>query len=558
MIHYQILYHRSHYTPELLQTISKFEIRSARAVRNTFSGTRFHLPCYSMSFVPSPFTSFSRSWDFRSTYRVNRRLSSRRLSNGKQPHHLFARALLDTGSENPSSSPTVSLVSLGCPKNVTDAEVMLGDLSSQGVDIKSSDFASDVIIINTCGFVEDAKRESLDAILSAAKEKRTGKTKGVIVTGCLAQRYADVLAEELPEVDAVVGFEHYDEIANRVKHLASASRPAINSISATSDGVFNRVSVGSSTVPFRPEHERFRLGPQHTVYVRLAEGCSHQCTFCAIPGQFRGTFRSKSWSVISSEIDHLASKGAVELVFVAEDTNQYGTDFGNTDPRRLSDLLHYVAKQVNQVRWVRLLYCYPSYFTDELIDAIAKLDIVCKYIDIPLQHISDNVLRRMNRPGRSHTEALLQKLRHRIPNLTLRSTFITGFPGETEEDHRQLVEFIKNSRFDHAGFFVYSEEEGTPAASFDNQVPMDVRLNRKDELTSIQQKIQKELAAEKIGQTLEVIIDKIEEGHSIGRTRGDAPEIDAQVHILQQIEPGTILPVRILGTSLFDLYAEPA
>lgn len=461
-------------------------------------------------------------------------------------------------SEISSTTPTVSLVSLGCPKNVTDAEVMLGDLSSQGIDVKTLDHASDVIIVNTCGFVEDAKRESLDAILSAAKEKEAGNAKGVIVTGCLAQRYADVLADELPEIDAVVGFAHYDKLANSVKHLAVGSKEPSDVVDSASNATFERVRVGTSTVPFRPEHERLRLGPRHTVYVRLAEGCSHQCTFCAIPGQFRGAFRSKSWLAITSEINHLASKGAVELVFIAEDTNQYGMDFGNTDPRRLSDLLNYVAENVSQVHWVRLLYCYPSYFTDELINAIANLDVVCKYIDIPLQHISDNVLRRMNRPGRGHTEALLLKLRHRIPDLTLRSTFITGFPGETEQDHRELVQFIKDFRFNHAGFFVYSEEEGTPAAVFEDQVPMHIRENRRDELTSVQQVIQEELATDKVGKILDVIVDRIEDGHSVGRTRGDAPDIDAQVHILQQIEPGTILPVRILGTSLFDLFGEPA
>lgn len=467
-------------------------------------------------------------------------------------------SLQNTGAKdiNASSMPSVSLVSLGCPKNITDAEVMLGDLASQGVSVNPSDVPSDVVIINTCGFVEDAKRESLEAVLSAAREKSAGNTKAVIVTGCLAQRYADTLAKELPEVDAVVGFEHYDELASRVKNLADRGS-VLTTAGELHDKKSARVRVGTADVPFRPEHERFRLGPKHTVYVRLAEGCSHACTFCAIPGQFRGAFRSKPWSALTTEINHLASKGAQELVLIAEDTNQYGMDFGDSDPRRLSDLLNHVSTNVPNVRWIRLLYCYPSYFTDDLIDAIANLDVVCKYVDIPLQHISDRVLKRMNRPGRKHTEALLQKLRDRIPNLALRTSFITGFPGETEEEHQELVEFIKASRFNHAGFFTYSEEEGTPAASFENQVPMEVREYRRDELTSVQQDIQEELAVEKIGQVVDVIIDRIDGGHSVGRTRNDAPEIDAQVHILQKIEPGTILPVRILGTSLFDLYGEP-
>lgn len=446
----------------------------------------------------------------------------------------------------PSPAPSVSLVSLGCPKNVTDAEVMLGDLSKHGIRVAPAGSPSDVVVVNTCGFVEDAKRESIDAILSATRGKHTGAVKGVIVTGCLAQRYADMLADELPEVDAVVGFEHYDELAARVSKLAGAGHQPSE-----------RVKVGITDVPFRPEHERFRLGPKHSVYVRLAEGCSHSCTFCAIPGQFRGSFRSKAWEPLTEEIHALTRAGAKELTFIAEDTNQYGMDFPSHETRRLSHLLHYVADNVPDVKWLRLLYCYPSYFTEELIQAIANLDVVCKYIDMPLQHISDRVLKRMNRPGKRHTMKLLARLKEGIPGLALRSTFITGFPGETEEDHRELVNFIKEYRFSHAGFFIYSEEEGTPAANFEDQIPMAVRQYRCDELTSIQQQIQEELATEKIGQVLQVMVDRVEDGHSIGRCRFDAPEIDGCVHILQRIEPGTLLNVRILGTSSFDLYGEP-
>lgn len=454
-----------------------------------------------------------------------------------------------TRPSTPSSPPSVSLISLGCPKNVTDAEVLLADLSNQGIQITQSPTNADVLIVNTCGFVEQAKRESIEAIFSATRNKDTGKAKGVIVTGCLAQRYADMLAKELPEVDAVVGFEHYDQLAQRVQQIVGES--GLDAETA------DRVAVGTADVPFRPEHERVRLGPKHSVYVRLAEGCSHSCTFCAIPGQFRGKFRSKRWDVLTKEIQTLAAAGAKELTFIAEDTNQYGMDFGVAEKRRLSHLLEYVAGSVPAVKWVRLLYCYPSYFTEELINAIASLNVVCKYIDMPLQHVSDNILKRMNRPGRVHTEELVNRLREKIPGLALRTTFICGFPGETEEDHQQLVAFVKKSRFSHAGFFIYSEEEGTPAAEYDSQVPMKVRQHRCDELSSIQQRIQEELAIEKVGSVLEVIIDRIEDGHSIGRCRFDAPEIDGCVHVLQKIEPGTIINVRILGTSSFDLYGEP-
>lgn len=456
-------------------------------------------------------------------------------------------APLPNPSPSTSKSPSVSLVSLGCPKNVTDAEVLLGDLSNHGIQITKSPESSDIIVVNTCAFVEEAKRESIDAILQATRHKHNGHTKGVVVTGCLAQRYADILADELPEIDAVVGFEHYNQLAKRVNDI-------VNGHQSVED---NRVAVGKADVPFRPEHRRVRLGPTHSVYVRLAEGCSHSCTFCAIPGQFRGQFRSKKWDDLTEEIQILTRNGAKELTLIAEDTNQYGMDFGHNDSRRLSHLLHFIADQVHNVEWVRLLYCYPSYFSEQLIQAIANLDVVCKYIDMPLQHISDNVLRRMNRPGRKHTETLIGRLRDGIPGLALRTTFICGFPGETEEDHQQLVEFVKNSRFSHAGFFVYSEEEGTPAADFNDQVPLEVRQYRCDELSSIQQQIQEELALERVGSVLEVMVDRIEDGHSIGRCRFDAPEIDGSVHILQKIQPGTILKVRILGTSSFDLYGEP-
>ncbi|PXF45249.1 Ribosomal protein S12 methylthiotransferase RimO [Gracilariopsis chorda] len=455
---------------------------------------------------------------------------------------------VSTQHRSNTSPTTVSLVSLGCPKNVTDAEVMLSDMAKHNIKIQASDAENpaDVVVVNTCGFVEDAKRESIDAILQAAEGKERG-TKGVIITGCLAQRYADLLAEELPEVDAVVGFEHYHELPQRVRALAANEKQES----------LEKVKVGITDVPFRPEHERFRLGPKHSVYVRLAEGCSHSCTFCAIPGQFRGKFRSKDWDSLTKEIDTLVEAGAKELVFIAEDTNQFGMDFPPQETRRLSDLLHHVASNNTNAKWLRLLYCYPSYFTNELIEAIAQLDVVCKYIDMPLQHISDRILKRMNRPGRKHTEELLSRLRQEIPDLALRTTFIVGFPGETEEDHRELVDFIKTNRFNHAGFFVYSEEEGTPAATYDDQVPLEIREYRRDELVSIQQRIQEEIASERVGQVLHVLVDRIENGHSIGRCRFDAPEIDGCVHILQQIEPGTILKVRILGTSSFDLYGEP-
>lgn len=422
---------------------------------------------------------------------------------------------------------------------------MLGDLQSQGLRIVEEEDDSDVVLINTCGFVEDAKRESVAAIMAASGQTtKSGALRHVVVTGCLAQRYADELAQSIPEVDAVIGFAHYNELGPRVRALVS-------------DGNVEEteVAVGAPTVPFRDEGVRVRLGEKHSVYVRLAEGCDHACTFCAIPG-FRGKFRSKPWDAAMSEMRTLSERGAVELVLVAEDTNQYGVDFGAKDPRRLSHLLKAVASE-RLAKWVRLLYCYPSYFDDELIDAMASLDNVCKYVDMPLQHASESVLRAMRRPSRAHTERLLAKLRSRIPDLCVRTTFIVGFPGETKADYQDLLDFVRTQRFHRAGFFAYSSEDGTPAAELGEHVPEEVKLARVDELVEVQQGIQDEVAQAKVGSVMEVLIDRVEHGMSIGRTSHDAPEIDGVVHVLQKFEPGTFVQCRILGTSSFDLYGEP-
>ena len=284
---------------------------------------------------------------------------------------------------------------------------MLGDLKRSGLRIVADPNAADVVIVNTCAFVEDAKSESIAAVIEAAQLKmnREVPVKGLFVTGCLAQRYADELADELPEVDAVIGFEHYSDLPAQVMGLLSAEDTASDSTSAPT------VLVGSSSVPFRSEEDRFSLTASHTAYIRVAEGCDHACTFCAIPG-FRGSFRSKPFDVVVAEAELLAARGVRELNLIAEDTNQYGSDWGKADGRRLADLLHALSN--TSLRWIRLLYCYPSYFSEELIDAIATLPKVVKYIDIPLQHLSPTVLNRMRRPPAKPTVDLLRKLRARV------------------------------------------------------------------------------------------------------------------------------------------------
>mmetsp|Transcript_3953 Transcript_3953/g.11192 ORF Transcript_3953/g.11192 Transcript_3953/m.11192 type:complete len:528 (-) Transcript_3953:374-1957(-) len=435
----------------------------------------------------------------------------------------------------PSSSPKLSMVSLGCPKNTVDGEVMLGDLYRQGFDIIEEHEDADAIIVNTCGFVEDAKTESIEAIIAASGFKQEGKAKKVIVTGCLAQRYSQELAEQLPEADLVVGFEQYGGLPASIR----ASLGLETDVDASEYAQRSRVQVGSATVPFRAEFDRFRLTPKHTAYLRVAEGCDHACTFCAIPG-FRGKFRSKGYNEVLAEAKALVDSGVKELNLIAEDTNQYGMD--TKDGHRLAELLRDLRK-LEGLRWIRVLYAYPSYFTDSLIDEIATNPKVCKYIDMPLQHINNLVLLSMNRPTREHTEKLLFKLRDRIPGLAMRTTFISGFPGETLGQHTDLVSFVREFSFERMGAFMYSEEDGTPAADFPGQVDEDERARRRDELVSIQQEVSCKFAKSLVGTEIDVLIDGFtEDGQMIGRTQWDAPDIDPVVFIGEPEDESTPRP----------------
>eukprot|EP00741_Cyanophora_paradoxa_P005213 tig00000852_g5053.t1 len=470
----------------------------------------------------------------------------------------------------------VALIALGCPKNTVDAEVMLGDLHRKGFEITSEVDKADCVIINTCAFVEEAKNESIEAILEAAQLKQAGNVRGVVVTGCLAQRYSGELAEEIPESDAVVGFAHYADIPKTIEKILEESGIRDKSKSDfKSKSKFSglparqnrRVAVGSATVGFRPEHDRLRITPQHTAFLRVAEGCDHACTFCAIPG-FRGKFRSKPWDAVLDEAKRLVDSGVKELNLIAEDTNQYGMDFPLSDGRRLSDLLR-ALNELEGLTWIRILYAYPSYFSEDLITAIAELPKVVKYLDMPLQHISDGVLKNMNRPGRSHTENLLNRLREGIPGLRIRTTFIAGFPGETDDDHRELCEFIQEFKFERAGFFAYSEEDGTPAGDGTLAlplVPQELRDARRDELVSIQQQISDSLAKQMMGQEVELMVDAVMadgSGASVAalcRSTFDAPEIDNIVEVKQlsrpDVESGDVITARIIGALDGDLFAE--
>lgn len=449
------------------------------------------------------------------------------------------------------------MVSLGCPKNTVDGEVLLGDLFRSGFEIIDAAEEADAIVINTCGFVEDAKTESIDTIIQAARLKAEGKVKRVVVTGCLAQRYSDELAEQLPEADLVVGFQKYENLAGSLKEVLGAPP----NIDLDEYSRRSRVQVGEATVGFRPEWDRFRLTPRHTAYLRVAEGCNHACTFCAIPG-FRGKFRSKPYEAILEEARYLVSQGALELNLIAEDTNQWGQD--RRDGRNLSHLLRALG-EIEGLQWIRLLYCYPSYFNSELIDEIAANPKVCKYIDMPLQHISNLTLLAMNRPPQAHTQDLLHTLRDRIPNLALRTTFISGFPGESEADHRELVDFVRKFKFERMGAFAYSEEDGTPAAEFPEQLDPEERQARRDELISLQQRVGESWAKALVGTELDVLVDGIDEdGQLFGRTQWDAPDVDNVVFIgepseegVAPAEVGQMRRMRVVGHSIFDLEAVP-
>jgi ribosomal protein S12 methylthiotransferase len=470
----------------------------------------------------------------------------------------------------------VGLVSLGCAKNLVDSEMMLGRLADDHELVASADDA-DVVVVNTCAFVEDAKQESIDAILEMTARKGAGKLRHVVVTGCLAQRYADELAREMPEVDAFVGTTAEREIAPILRELAAEAPPvsepapapaasrslpmAAGKSSPRAGGglppVGPRVRVDDPSLPYGAETARLRLTPRHYAYLRVAEGCNHKCTFCAIPS-FRGRFRSKPREAILTEARELAQDGARELLLIAEDTNQWGQDLGPGDS--LASLLADL-NEVDGVAWLRILYAYPAYFTDELIDAIARLDKVTKYVDMPLQHIADPVLKAMRRPPRKRTEALLHSLRERIPGLVLRTTFIAGFPGETEQDHQELLSFVRDFGFDRMGAFAYSEEDGTPAADMSVMVPVAERERRRRELMAAQQEVAFRRNQARVGQELAAIVDEVEApGRAIGRTQGDAPEIDGSIRIYARgraFQPGEILRVRVTAAKGYDLEGGP-
>ncbi len=431
----------------------------------------------------------------------------------------------------------IGFVSLGCPKNLTDTETMIGILKDD-CEIVANPEDADIIIINTCGFINDAKQESIDTIIEMGKYKEMGCLKKLVVTGCLAQRYPDEIFDELPEVDAVVGTSGYTDIKdvieqviadNTVRHLPDVSREI---------KCFDRVLAT----------------PPYSAYLKIADGCDNKCTYCIIP-KLRGKYRSRPIEDIVSEAEKLAEKGVTELILIAQDTSNYGTDL--YDRQSLHILIEKLS-EIEKIKWIRVHYCYPEYIYPELIDVMAKNEKVCKYFDIPIQHASDKILKRMGRrTTRENCETLIKTLREKVPGIVLRSTFIAGFPGETEDDFNELKSFIEEMRFDRVGVFSYSAEEDTPAALLPDQIDDEVKEERKNMLMMIQQKISFERNKEKIGQTLEVLTEEMMDGKYVGRTMGDSPEIDgAVIFDSDELKGGEYVKVLITDADQYDLKGE--
>ncbi len=426
----------------------------------------------------------------------------------------------------------IGMISLGCPKNQVDAEIMLSKLQSGGFEIVNDPMDADVVIVNTCGFIEDAKRESIENILDMISYKEDCENLKVLVTGCLAERYQSEIFKEIPETDAVIGIGANEDICD----------------------ICNRIIDGERVESFPPktdlkiEGDRILTTPPYSAYIKIAEGCSNHCTYCAIPS-IRGEFRSRPSESILAEAQKLASEGVKELIVVAQDTTRYGEDLYGKNA--LVPLLKALSK-VDGIEWIRLLYLYPERIDDALIDEIANNEKIVKYMDIPLQHCSKNVLKRMNRHGdRESLTALLNKIRDRIDGITIRTTFIAGFPGETEEEFNELCEFVEEMRFERMGCFAYSEEEGTPASKLDGMMDIEIRQERADIINERQNVILDEINDELIGKTLETIVEGYDAytDSYFGRTYMDAPEIDTQITFTcgYELFDGDIVEVEVIN-----------
>lgn len=433
----------------------------------------------------------------------------------------------------------VGMISLGCPKNQVDGELMLEKLNKAGFQIVGAIEDADIMIINTCGFIEDAKREAIETILEVAEYKTAGLISSVIVTGCLAERYQEEILKEIPEVDSVIGIGADGDIVKICQKAA--------------------VGISTSFFPDKKllplEGDRMLSTPPHWAYLKLSDGCDNKCSYCAIPG-IRGSYIERSMESIIEEARELASKGVKEVILVAQDTTKYGMQlYGEY---RLAKLLKELVK-IDGIEWFRLFYCYPDRVTDELIDVIAEEEKICSYIDIPLQHCNGDVLRAMNRNGSYDSlKELLTKMKSGIKGLSLRTTFMVGFPGESEEQFEELCRFIKDIEFDRLGCFAFSPEEDTPAFDFDNQIDDKIKQRRAEVLMDIQYSITEKANKAKIGNVYKAVIDSFDDGKYVGRSYLDSPEIDTGIIITSknELSVGDFIQVKITDYDGYDLIGE--
>lgn len=423
------------------------------------------------------------------------------------------------------------MISLGCAKNRVDSENLLGRLKAAGHEFVDDPAQADAIFVNTCGFIEDAKQESIDAILEMAAARKKGAK--LLVTGCLAQRYSDALMEEIPEIDGLLGVKDYDK-----------------ALSLLDSDI--RESYTSGTERF-PDGERILTTPPYSAFVKISDGCDNRCSYCAIP-LIRGRYLSRPYEEIVDECERLAEGGVTEITLIAQNTSRYGNDiYGKT---RMSELLRRVAA-IEKVKWVRVLYCYPDTTDDELLETIAHTPKVCAYLDLPLQHINDRLLKKMNRRGSSDwIKSRIEKCRQL--GITLRTTMIVGFPGETEEEFQELMDFVRWARFDRLGAFAYSPEEDTPAAVMPDQIDQETKYRRLDQLMMLQQEISMEINESRVGEECTVLCEGWEDGLYYGRSPKEAPESDGNIRFTAQreIQPGEYVKVKILSAEAYDLYGE--
>ena len=460
------------------------------------------------------------------------------------------------------------MVSLGCPKNLVDSEVMLGLAQQHGHQLTRDAADADVLVVNTCAFIDKAKQESIDTILEMAEHKKTGACKKLIVTGCMAERYRAELIEQIPEIDAVLGTGEVPEIVGAIGDLGSGigdQGALIQLLRSNGEPLSPRSRIPDPrslpTYIYDADTPRLLATPKHYAYIKIGEGCDYKCAFCIIP-TLRGKYRSRPMDSVVREAESLAARGVKEILLISQDTSFYGIDRGERGA--LARLLR-ALNRVDGLEWIRMLYLYPTTIGDDVLEAMAESDKVCNYIDLPLQHAADPVLKRMKRPGtRASYEKLLTRIRTRVPNATLRTTFISGFPGETDADAAQLQSFVREMQFDHIGVFTYSHEEGTSAHELEDDVPAALKRRRQSQLMSLQKRMVARAQKARIGSEVRLLVDGPSSEHDLvlrARLEGQAPDIDPLVYLTEcdpsAFSPGQFLRAEIVGSREYDLLARP-